>query len=48
MIFTSKGLKYEGNNSLLKFGWADSVSNQLTATKAKITIKGEALIIQPR
>lgn len=45
--FSSQGLKYEGNNSLLKFGLADSVSNRLKDIKAKITIKGEALVIQP-
>ncbi len=46
-FFTSSGLKYNGNNTPLNFGFADSVANQLKDSKGLITVKGEALIIQP-
>jgi thiamine pyrophosphokinase len=45
--FTSTGLKYNGKNRLLNFGFMDSVSNQLETNEAVITIKGEAFIIRP-
>jgi thiamine pyrophosphokinase len=44
--FSSTGLKYEGNNTLLDFGY-DSVCNALKWLDATITIQGDALLILP-
>lgn len=45
--FFSKGLKYNGEASVLEFGSWDSTSNQLTTSEAKIEVEGEALIVAP-
>jgi thiamine pyrophosphokinase len=44
--FSSTGLEYEGNNTLLDFGY-DSACNALKHLEATITIQGDALLILP-
>jgi len=45
--FTSHGLEYEVTDYELKFGFAESSSNALKQLHAKISVKGEALLIMP-
>lgn len=42
---TSKGLKFDMDNTLLKFSERESTSNHLANNSARIKIKGEALLI---
>jgi len=44
-IVTSKGLKFDMNNTLLKFAERESTSNHLVNGSARIKIKGEILLI---
>jgi thiamine pyrophosphokinase len=44
--FSSNGLQYEGDNTLLDFGY-DSACNALKLSEAMITIEGDALLILP-
>ena len=42
---TSIGLKYEMNNYELKFAYKESSSNSLDRAKARIGVKGDAIVI---
>ena len=44
-IVNSTGLKYELKNSVLELGVAESISNRLVTSQARLSIKGEALVI---
>lgn len=46
-VFTSQGLKYNGDSFPLKFAFSESTCNQLTGKSATIKVKGEALIAHP-
>ncbi len=46
-VFTSRGLKYNGENFTLKFAFSESTCNQLSDKIATITVRGEALIAHP-
>jgi thiamine pyrophosphokinase len=45
-VFSSEGLRYNGNRYPLRFGFSESVSNELVDTTARVKIEGEALVIQ--
>ena len=45
--FTSHGLEYDVTDYELKFGFSESSSNALKQPQAKISVKGEALLIMP-
>ncbi len=46
--FSSSGLRWNGDNTPLKFAFSDSACNELTSRNARIAIQGEALLISPR